>query len=102
DWNLVLFHCAATCHQHPITSWQNVASGSFVAPDHEYPSYLELTASVTDSGGATTTAVRRIDPRTVDLTFTTDPVGLGLTIGGSEQAARTLTPTRHAGSRDAS
>jgi hypothetical protein len=28
-----------------------VASGSFTAPDHEYPSYLELRLAATDSGG---------------------------------------------------
>ena len=32
----------------------SVASGSFVAPDHEYPSYLELRLTATDSGGLST------------------------------------------------
>ena len=30
-------------------------SGPFAAPDHEYPSYLELTLTATDSGGLTDT-----------------------------------------------
>ena len=40
---------------------------------------LELTA--TDAAGLTTTVTRRIDPRTVDLTFETSPPGLALSIG---------------------
>ena len=34
---------------------RRVASGSFTAPDHEYPSYLELRLTATDSGGLTDT-----------------------------------------------
>ena len=94
DWSLVLFHCSgATCHQHPITSWQNTASGSVDAPDHEYPSYLELTATVSDTSGAGATVVRRLDPRTVDLTFRTVPAGLNLTVGGAAPAPTPFTRT---------
>ncbi|BAL87960.1 hypothetical protein AMIS_27400 [Actinoplanes missouriensis 431] len=83
DWNLVMHHCSApdTCHEHAIRSWTGVASGSFEAPDHEYPSYLELTLKATDQEGLTHTVTRRLDPKTVDLTFTTVPAGLPLTVG---------------------
>ena len=41
-----------------------VASGSFAAPDHDYPSYLELVLTATDSGGLTGTTSVRLDPKT--------------------------------------
>ncbi|HEX2772872.1 MAG TPA: PQQ-dependent sugar dehydrogenase, partial [Micromonosporaceae bacterium] len=43
-WHLRLQHCSAggSCHTHFLQDWTGVASGSFTAPDHEYPSYLEL------------------------------------------------------------
>ena len=44
-------------------------SGSFPAPDHGYPSHLELTLTVTDSGGLTDTKTVRVDPRTVNVTM---------------------------------
>ena len=53
-----------------------MAAGSFTAPDHEYPSYLELELTATDSGGLTDTKTIRLDPRTVTLTFSSIPGGL--------------------------
>jgi len=81
-WDLVLNHCPSNCHQHTIQTYQGVASGSFVAPDHEYPSYLELRLTATDSGGLTDTKVLRLDPRTVALTFQTSPGGFNLAFNG--------------------
>jgi glucose/arabinose dehydrogenase len=88
SWSLVLNHCdsAGNCHQHPVQSWPGVASGSFSAPDHEYPSYLELTLTATDPGGLTDTDTVRLDPQTVTLTFATSPSGLQLTVGSTSQA----------------
>ena len=42
DWSIVLFHCpdGVTCHQHLVAGLDNAASGSFIAPDHEYLAYL--------------------------------------------------------------
>ena len=36
-----------------------------MAPDHEYPSYLELELTATDGFGLTRTITRRLDPKTV-------------------------------------
>jgi glucose/arabinose dehydrogenase/PKD repeat protein len=85
DWDLVMHHCSApeNCHEHAIRSWTGVASGSFEAPDHDYPSYLELKLVATDQEGLTHTVARRLDPETVDLTFNTVPSGLQLTVGSS-------------------
>lgn len=87
SWRLSIQHCApnGTCHEHVVQNWSGVASGSFVAPDHEYPSYLELRLTATDSSGRTATTTTRLDPRTVELTFTSNPSGLQLSVGGTAQ-----------------
>ncbi len=91
SWKLTIQHCwegdPQNCHSHPVQTWSGVASGSFPAPDHEYPSHLELELTATDAGGLTQTVKRRIDPRTVDLTFETSPPGLQLSVGSHTAAA---------------
>ncbi|WP_238007679.1 PQQ-dependent sugar dehydrogenase [Dactylosporangium sp. AC04546] len=81
-WQLILQHCATpdNCHQHYITEVDG-ASGSFIGPDHEYPSYVELRLTATDSSGLSTTVTRRVDPKTVNLTFNSVPAGLNVTVG---------------------
>ncbi len=98
-WELVLQHCPSNCHSHTLQSFDGVASGSFSAPDHEYPSYLELRLTARDSGGLTTTTSRRLDPRTVVLTFQTTPGGLQLAVGGT-QAKAAFTRTVIVGSKN--
>jgi len=82
-WLLTIQHCPASCHPHDIQSFVGVASGSFSAPDHEYPSYLELKLTATDSNGLSASTIRRIDPRTVNLSFQTSPTGLQLAVNGA-------------------
>jgi glucose/arabinose dehydrogenase/PKD repeat protein len=88
SWSLVLHHCdsGGNCHQHPLQTFPGVASGSFSAPDHEYPSHLELTLTATDPGGLRDTDTVRLDPQTVNLTFQTSPSGLQLAVGQASQA----------------
>jgi len=76
-WALIMHHCPSDCHTHQITTLTG-ASGTFTAPDHEYPSYLELRLTATDSGGLTDTKSVRLDPKAVGLTFATQPAGLQL------------------------
>jgi PKD repeat protein len=84
-WNLVLQHCPSTCHEHPLQTFAGMAGGSFVAPDHEYPSHLELRLTATDAGGLTDSTSLQLDPQTVDLTFESIPVGLTLAVGSTSQ-----------------
>jgi glucose/arabinose dehydrogenase len=86
-WRLQQYHCYTldSCHVHVVQEWNGVTEGSFPAPDHEYPSYLELVLTATDEGGLSTTTTRRIDPRTVDLTFTSNPPGLQVAVGSAVQ-----------------
>jgi glucose/arabinose dehydrogenase len=86
-WSLTLHHCPSTCHTHLIQTFAGVVSGSFSAPDHDYPSYLELALSATDSRGATAVASVRLDPKTTTLSFATAPTGLDLNVDGVSSTA---------------
>jgi glucose/arabinose dehydrogenase len=83
SWTITLQHCPSNCHPHTITTVDGAASGSFVTPDHEYPSYIELQLTATDSGGLTDTRTVRLDPKTVVLSFTSTPTGLTLSLNGT-------------------
>src|SRR4029079_5566737 len=71
------------CHTHTVQSWNGVASGSFVEPDHDYPSYLELQLTATASTGTATTASVSLQPLTSVLSFSSSPTGLLLAVGPS-------------------
>ncbi len=83
SWSLVLRHCPSTCHSHPVQDYAGTDSASFTAPDHDYPSYLELTLSATDSLGLTSSKTVRLDPKTVNLTFNSAPSGMKISVGGT-------------------
>jgi glucose/arabinose dehydrogenase len=87
SWSLILHHCPSTCHTHQLQTFPGVASGSFSAPDHEYPSHLELKLTATDSGGLTDTESVLLNPRTVALTLQSTPGGLQLALNGASAAA---------------
>ncbi len=83
SWTLILQHCASAgnCHEHTDETFPGVASGSFVAPDHGYPFYLELRLTATDSGGRKSTTSVDLNPQTVKLTFAPNPTPLRLLVG---------------------
>ena len=89
SWTLLVHHCTTptNCHVHNVQTWPGVADGSFAAPDHDYPSHLELVLHATDALGVTTATSLTLDPRTVDLTFRTHPAGLSLAVGSSSGTA---------------
>jgi glucose/arabinose dehydrogenase len=89
SWRLDLQHCSTTgsCHTHTIQTFDGVASGSFTAPDHEYPSSLDLTLIARDSDANTASTTLRLNPRTVELTFSSSPSGALLVVGGSSATA---------------
>jgi glucose/arabinose dehydrogenase len=81
-WEFNLKHCTdGECHTHPYTT-SDAASGSLVAPPHEYPSHLSLELTVTDSRGRESTVTREIFPREAKVTLSSDPVGAPLDFDG--------------------
>ena len=91
SWLVTLQHCAVDdpgdCHAHPVQSFDDVSSGTFSAPEHDYPSWIQISLTVTDSGGATGVDSVRIDPETVILSFQSQPSWLTLVVGGRGQVA---------------
>ena len=83
SWSLTIQHCPSVCHSHPLTTWSGQRTGSFPAPDHEYPSDLLLQVTVTDSQGLTDTETVQLDPKSVPMTFASNPTGAALTVAGA-------------------
>lgn len=85
-WELIIHHCeeGGSCHKHGIESFEG-DDGSFSAPDHEYPSYLELRLTVQDQFGVAGTDYVLLDPEVVDLTFRTEPGGLDISFFGDPE-----------------
>jgi glucose/arabinose dehydrogenase len=98
-WTVLIHHCPSNCHTHVYQTFPGVDSGSFPAPDHEYPSYLELRLTATDSSGLQSTASVNLDPQTVPLTFQSSPSGLQLSVGATT-AATPFTETVIIGSQN--
>jgi PKD repeat protein len=82
SWTVILHHCfdPTNCHTHQIQTFNGVASGTVNAPDHDYPSWLELQLTATDAAAATATTSVRLDPKTVVLTLASNPTGAQLSI----------------------
>ena len=74
------------CQTTLVQTATGVASGAFVAPQAQYPAYLELRLTATDARGLQATVTRRLDPRTVALTLDSEPAGLRLTLGSETVA----------------
>jgi glucose/arabinose dehydrogenase len=87
QWEAIIHHCPSDCHVHAMQSFNGVASGSFNAPDHEYPSFLELRLTVTDPTGETASASVSIQPQTTTLGVAANVSGLQLVVNGSSQPA---------------
>jgi hypothetical protein len=87
SWSVVMNHCPTNCHAHPLQDFAGMATGSFPAPDHEYPSSLSLVLTATDAAGVSASTSLELAPRTVDLTFATDPSGLQLNVGAESVTA---------------
>jgi uncharacterized repeat protein (TIGR01451 family) len=85
SWTIILHHCPTdinSCHTHTVQTFTGVASGSFAAPDHDYPSYLEIQLTATDSGRLQNTTSVLLYPKTVNFTLQSNLSGLQLNING--------------------
>ncbi len=90
SWTLIVHHCPTSptnCHTHTIQTIPGVSSGSFTAPDHGYPSSLEIQLTATDSSGLQATTSVNLNPKTVVLSFATVPTGLQLAVNSTASTA---------------
>ncbi len=78
SWTLIIHHCPSVgnCHTHEVQTFSG-PSGKLIAPDHGYPSYLELQLTVTDpASGLTDTKSVSLQPRAVQIALRSNPSGV--------------------------
>ena len=92
EWSILLHHCPSDCHLHTIQTIGDVTSGSFAAPDHEYPSWIELKLTATDSLGLQGSASVLLYPQTVPIALGTIPSGLQLSWDDLAGASPSIRP----------
>ena len=98
-WQIALMHCTSEgCHEHPRETAVG-PGGVLDAPDHPYPSHLEVRLTATDSDGLSATTTVELQPKAVALSFATSPSGLQIAIGGTAFTAP-FTKTFIQGSRN--
>jgi len=85
-WSTRVYHCPNPdepdhCHGHPLQTFAGTRSGDFQAPEHDYPSLIEITLRVASSRGLVGSETILLEPATVNLDFTSSPTGVPLTAG---------------------
>ncbi|MGN6200893.1 MAG: PQQ-dependent sugar dehydrogenase [Solirubrobacterales bacterium] len=86
-WTISIQHCPLACHEHPYIE-PEAASGSLVAPPHEYPSHLRFVLTATDSRGRSVpTEPRDSFPAVIDINLASDPAGIPVTFAGEPASA---------------
>ena len=93
SWTIILHHCPSGlgCHLHYEETVIGVSSGAITAPDHDYPSWLEVQLTATDPQGVSSTTSVRLDPNPVQLTLNTAPAQL--TVAANEDSG--VSPLTH-------
>jgi glucose/arabinose dehydrogenase len=61
-WRVSVLHCPDVCHEHLVYTFTGVASGSFVAPEPEDPSLLQIELTAVDAGGLDHTVTTLLAP----------------------------------------
>jgi glucose/arabinose dehydrogenase len=92
-WVTRMAHCPdpehpTACHAHPLQTFAGIRHAGFNAPQHEYPSYIEVILRVSDKRGLSGTTSLKLMPRTVDVSLASDPPGIELLAG----SVRALAP----------
>jgi glucose/arabinose dehydrogenase len=83
SWNVSMEHCPSDCHEHHLETLTGLDT-SVDAPDHDYPSWLRVALTVTDSIGLSkTVTLDHVDPATTTVTVTSSPAGLPVTLDGA-------------------
>ena len=75
------------CHVHPLQTFAGIQHAEFTAPQHEYPSYIEIVLRVSDSRGLSGTTLLKLNPRTVEVGMASEPPGIELLAGSVEEPA---------------
>lgn len=91
-WVTRMAHCPDlahpdACHVHPLQTFSGIRHAEFTAPQHEYPSYIEIVLRVSDKRGLSGVASLNLQPSTVDVSLASEPAGIDLLAGSVEEPA---------------
>jgi len=90
SWATRILHCPTgteDCHSHPLQDFPGTSSGYLVTPQHETPSYIEITLTGSDKRGLSASKTIKLSARTVNLAMKANPPGISLTAGWLSQPA---------------
>jgi glucose/arabinose dehydrogenase len=91
-WVTRMAHCPNLafpdqCHVHPLQTFAGIKKPEFIAPQHEYPSYIEAVLRVSDKRGLSGATLLKLSPRTVNVAMASQPSGVKLLAGSFEEPA---------------
>ena len=96
-WETRMAHCPdpsnpTACHEHPLQTFAGIRRPEFIAPQHDYPSYIKLLLRVSDERGLQGTATLNFQPQTVDLAIASNPPGIELLAANTHAASPFTVP----------
>jgi glucose/arabinose dehydrogenase len=96
-WVTRMAHCPdpthpSDCHVHPLQTFAGIRSPEFTAPQHDYPSYIEVVLRVSDKRELSGTTSLKINPRTIDIAVSSEPPGIDLLLASTEAATPFVSP----------
>jgi glucose/arabinose dehydrogenase len=89
-WGTRVLHCPTSpdsCHSHPLQAFPGVPDGEITAPEHDYPSFIEITLTATDQRGLAASKTIKLPAKGVTLKVVSQPPGIPLTAGIVSAAA---------------
>jgi len=91
-WVTQMAHCPdpahpEACHVHPLQTFAGIKHAEFIAPQHEYPSYIKILLRVSDKRGLSGTVELKYRPNTVHVSLASQPAGIPLLAGTEEEPA---------------
>ncbi len=88
-WKTRILHCpfGEGCHRHPLRVFPATSYGTVVAPEHDYPSSIEVSLTATDKRGLTATQTVAVAARPVTIELASEPPGIDLTAGSRNDPA---------------
>lgn len=91
SWSTRILHCPfiaepTNCHAHPLQDFPGVYSGDLIAPEHDYPSYLEITLTASDQRGLSASKTIKLAARKFVVSLNSSPPGISLTAGSASAA----------------
>lgn len=90
SWGTRILHCPTgpkDCHAHPLQDFPGTSSGYLVTPEHDYPSYIEITLTASDKRGLSASETIKLAARRFNVEFASSPPGIPLTAGLVSKAA---------------